>query len=182
MAARTEQELLEYIIEVTGLQPKLKKYRTTRRSIQVARFRDYPIEGQTTFVTLGASRLGVTMYRGLEEGFEITMTLQDVPRSSEKEFADAVLENWRISDSNERMPFIRVNGIYAPGYPPHLLFTDQVTCTPKLSGTKKFSDRRVAFLAAIPLDDVELREYDRSVPKLISKLKRDKRVAKYPRR
>ena len=38
------------------------------------------------------------------------------------------------------------------------------------------------FLAAIPSDDAELREYDRSVPKRIAKIRKSKRIADNPRR
>ncbi|MFT3685017.1 MAG: hypothetical protein QM783_08850 [Phycisphaerales bacterium] len=62
-----------------------------------------------------------------------------------------------------------------------MLFTDQVTATPKFSGWKRCGEGWVSFLAAIPLSDAELREYDKNVAGLIAKLKRDKRLPAYPR-
>ena len=176
------QPVLEFLAKTTKILPPIAIYGSGKRQVQVARFDDYPSAGLTTFVTVGASVLPVSMYRGLEVGFEITLTLAQPDPDTANGLAQAVLENLRVADSGERRPFIEYNGIYAPGYPPHLLFTEDVTCMPKLSGRKRCGERWVSFLAAIALGDVELRAYDRSVPTLIASLKKDGRLDKYPRR
>lgn len=175
------QPILDFLAATTGAAPDVTHYGSGKRRVHVARFDDYPSAGLTTYVTVGASRLPITMYRGLEVGFELTQTLAQPDPDTADYLAKAVLENLRIADSDQRRPFIEYNGIYAPGYPPHLFFTEQLTCTPKLSGRKRCGDRWVSFLSAIPLGDDELREYDRNVPTLIAKLKKG-RPSKYPRR
>jgi hypothetical protein len=125
--------------------------------------------------------LAVSIYRGRHVGFELTLTLAKEDPAVIQMLSTAALENLRLAKAGERRPFIEYNGIYAPGYPPHLMFTDQLTCTPALSGQKRFGDRYVQFLAAIALDDRELREYDRSVPALIEQIRSAGRIAEYPR-
>jgi hypothetical protein len=174
--------VLDFLETTTGASPDLTSYGSGKRRVQVARFDDYPSAGLTTFVTVGASRVPVTTYRGLQVGFELTLTLATPDPDTADDLAKAVLENLRVADSDQRRPFIEYNGIFAPGYPPHLLFTEQLTCTPQLSGRKRCGDRWVSFLSAIPLGDDELREYDQSVPTLIARLGKDGQLEKYPRR
>jgi hypothetical protein len=176
------QPVLDFLTTTVKVPLNAASYGAGKRHVQVARLDDYPSTGLTTFVTVGASLLPFSMYRGLEVGFELTLTLAKPDPDTADDLAKATLENLRVADSGKRRPFIEYNGIYAPGYPPHLLFTEQVTCTPKLSGRKRCGDRWVSFLAAVPLGDDELREYDRSVPTLIARLKADGRLHKYPRR
>jgi hypothetical protein len=176
------QPILDFLTKTTKVTPSINIYGPEKRQIRVATLNDYPATGVTTFVTIGASQLPVTMYRGLDVGFELTLTLVKPDPHAAEDLAKAVMENLRVAESGLRRPFIEYNGIHAPGYPPHLLFTEQVTCTPKLSGRKRCGDRWISFLAAIPLDDNELREYDRGVANLIAKLKEDGRLDTYPRR
>ena len=176
------QPVLDLLAKTTKVPLNVADYPSGKRHVHVAKLIDYPSTGLTTFVTAGASLLPVTMYRGLEVGFELTLTLAKPGPDTADDLAKAVLENLRVVDAGQRRPFIEYNGIYAPGYPPHLLFTEQVTCTPKLSGRKRCGDRWVSFLAAIPLGDGELREYDRSVPTLIATLSKGGRLGEYPRR
>lgn len=175
------QPVVDVLIATTKRQPQVASFGPKMRQVQVATIAEYPKPELTTLVTIGASRHSPFMYRGLEEGFELTLTLSKPDTDIAAKLAGVVLENLRLVNSGERRPIIEYNGIYAPGYAPHWLFTEQLTNTPKLSGRKRCGDRWVSFLAAIPLSDAELREYDKSVPNLIATLKRDGRTIVYPR-
>jgi Suppressor of fused protein (SUFU) len=176
------QQLLHYLATVAGSPPQILDHKRWGGRVRVARCADYPRTGRTTFVTLGASQLRVSIYRGRPVGFEMTLTLAKEDPCVVETLGTAVVENLEIAAADERRPFIEYNGIYAPGYPPHLLFTTQITDTPALSDQKRVGDNYVTFLAAIPLDDREVREYDRSVTGLIEMIRRSGRVAEYPRK
>jgi hypothetical protein len=179
---RPDQQLLDFLESDIGFPLKLRAYGPAVRRIQVAEARDYPREGMTTLVTLGNARELVTMWRGLDVGYELTLTTTTPDAMFTDTLANAVLANLVTAAKGERRRPIEYDGVYAPGYPPHLYFTDEATCTPKLSGRKRVGSAWVHFLAAIPIDDAELRDYDRSVPKFRAKLKKNKRLAEYPRR
>jgi hypothetical protein len=176
-----QEELLHFLAKVSASTPQLVSREPWGRRIRIAKCAAYPSPGLITFVTLGASDLPVSLYRGRAVGFELTLTLAKEDPDIVDTLATAVLENLRLGATRERRPFIEYNGIYAPGYPPHLLFTSHITGTPALCGQKRVSDRYVCFLAAIPVDDRELREYDRSPPALIERIRNSGRIADYPR-
>jgi hypothetical protein len=180
--ANRQQDLVNFLASVSGSTPQLLARESWGRRVRVARCTDYPHPKLTTVITLGASEQSFSLYRGRPLGFELTMTLAKEDPDMVDSLATAVVENLRLQAGGERRPFIEYNGIYAPGYPPHLLFTEQITATPELSGQKRVGDRYVSFLAAIPLDDQELREYDRNVPGLIEKIGSSGRIAEYPRK
>lgn len=177
-----EQELLEFLESVCGSRPRVLSLGPPRGTVQIAACREYPRAGLCTFVTLGASDLRASMYRGRPVGFEIALTLGKDDPDIIKLLRSAVVENARLAATRERRPFIEYNGVYAPGYPPHLLFTQSVALTPALSKRKLLGGRYVSFLAAIPLDDAELRNYDRNVSALLEQLQAGGRVADFPRR
>ena len=181
-ASQTRREFLQFLLKITGIQPKQVKYGTSKNPVWIMTFAGYPKPGLTTLVSFGASRLAQSMYRGLDIGYELSLTLAKPDSSSVKDLVNIVVEYLRNGNSGERRASIEYNGVSAPGYPPHYLFTDAVTCTPKFSGRKRFGNQWIELLAAVPLDDAELRQYDRSFPKLISKLRREDEIAKYPRR
>jgi hypothetical protein len=176
-----QKELLRYLAKVTSSQPQILERESWGGRVRLAKCEDYPRSGLTTFMTLGASELCVSLYRGRTVGFELTMTLAKEDPGIVDTLATTVVENLRLATSKERRPFIEYNGIYAMGYPPHFLFTEQITITPSFSGRNRVGQNYISFLAAIPLDDREVREYDRSVPALIEKLRSTGRIAEYPR-
>lgn len=177
MSVRNEA-ILEYLTKKLGAAPTL---RTCARAVEVATVSGYPAPHQSTSVTLGASRLGVSMWRGREVGFELTLTLNRADEDLVGFLGATAAENLRVAASRERRPPIEHNGSYAPGYPPHLLFSESLSLTPELRGRTRLGDGYVHFLAAVPIDDGELRRYDRSPPELIAELAAAGRVADYPR-
>ncbi len=139
--------------------------------MQVATFDGYPTASSLTHVTIGASRHPVSLYRRRPVGFELIATTPEGAPDSTASLANAVLDNLRLVRTRERRPFIEYNGVYAPGYPPHLLFTTEVTATPAFSGRLLVGDRYVYLLSALPITDAELRLYSRDVGALISALR-----------
>lgn len=80
----------------------------------------------------------------------------------------------------DRRRIVEYNGVWAPGYPPHLIFTTQLSATPQLMVQKKVGDRYVEWLSAIPIDDAELRRYDRNIPAFLNELTAES-ITVYPR-
>jgi hypothetical protein len=175
-----DQELLDHLNKLLGTKPELRRYGRRSAGVSVAIGKDYPEPGLTTFVTIGASRQPVSVYRGRDVGRELTMTLAKPDPEMIETLANAVLEDLRRRSTENRRPCIEYNGVSAPGYAPHLFFTDQLSLTPKLRGQIRFESTIIEFLAAIPIGDSELRIYDRDVLGLIKRL-RHGRIEKYPR-
>ena len=178
---RAEDEAQRKFLRVTtGQMPEVQPFGPTTAQYGLATLEDYPSPGLTTVVTFGAARQPFSTWRGLPLGIDLVLTLAgDITEAAEMLKA-AVLEGHRRSLSkDDRRRLIEANGVWAPGYPPHLLFTDVVSATPELMVQKKFGERYVTFLSAIPIDDWELREYDRDIPGFIRGL--GDRVAYYPR-
>ena len=170
----------KFLRVTTGQMPEVQPFGPTTARYGLARLEDYPRGGLTTVMTFGAARQPFSMWRGLPLGMDLVLTLAgDITEVAEMLKA-AVLEGHRRSLSkDDRRRLVEANGVWAPGYPPHLLFTDVVSATPDLMVQKKFGERYVSFLSAIPIDDLELREYDRDVPGFIRGL--EDRVEYYPR-
>ena len=173
------QPVLDFLAKTTKAPMNVESF--GQEQVKVANFAGYPSKDVTTFVTAGASRWPVSMWRGLQVGFELTLTLAEPDPHTAEALATAVIENLKLADSRQRRPFIEANGIYAPGYAPHLMFTSEVSFIPKLTGRKRCGDGYVQFLSAVPLGDSELREYDRGVRVFLDKLKAGGQIEKYPR-
>lgn len=135
----------------------------------------------TTLVTSGLSDVDYSMWRGLPLGFELLLTtMGDVSHAAADLYAVAREHGQRKTTG--RRAIIEANGVWAPGYPPHMFFTDQVSATPELiHEEKKLGDRYVTFTSAIQIDDRELRLYDRNPLELIATLNDPLLVATYPR-
>lgn len=163
--------------------------RVTQRSAQlvldspigIIAVNHYPHEGQATLVTAGLSEHLYTMWRGKNSGFELTLTLQKVEYGDwVSELCNIGLESIGLRTSKQRRPHVEYNGIYAPGYPPHFFFCQQLSQTPELVGRQKVGAQYAEWLPAIPISDTELRIYDRDVRELIRVLSQ-KNLTVWPR-
>lgn len=167
MATGVKDDVVAVVAKLTRRTPKVVLDGTTR----VVELEGYPSENTKTLVTAGLVADVCSMWRGQEVGFELTLT---VPSDSEADWktdlARLVKENRRIRREGQRRPPVEFNGVFAPGYPPHLLFCDSLSQTPELTGRHKCGSRYVYWLAAIPISDSELRLYDRDPKELIAEL------------
>lgn len=178
---KTRDALIALLADAGAAAPVIRRFGTAARLVEVAALQGYPSQPLTTYVTLGAASLPVSLYRRLKVGHELTLTVGSHDIDWPEVLGKTVLENLRAAERGERRPFIEANGVYAPGYPPHLLFTDQIRPVPLLSGRQRLGDMLISFFAAIPLGDSELRAYDHDVRGLIAMLGSDGRVVSYPR-
>ncbi len=179
---RHEEILQEkFLRTVTGQVPHIEAFGPATGRYSLGSYADYPASGLTTIVTFGVGRQPVSIWRGLPLGFELVLTLTGDISEGAEVLKSAVLENHRRLADQERRRVIEVNGVWAPGYAPHLLFTTAASATPNLMVTKKFGDRYVDFLSAVPIDDRELREYDRDIPRFIAGLAEGGMIPRYPR-
>ena len=162
--------------------PDVEPFGPTAGGYALGRLEDYPRAGMTTVVTFGASRQPFSIWRGLPLGIELVLTLIGDMAEATELIKAAILEgHQRALAKDDRRRVIEANGVWAPGYAPHLLFTDAVSATPELMVQKKFGERYVSFLSAIPIDDRELREYDRDISRFIGGLGKVDLIAHYPR-
>ncbi len=177
------EEILEekFLRTVTGQRPLIEDFGPATERYSLSSYADYPASGLTTIVTIGVARHPFSMWRGRPLGFELVLTLAGDISEAAEVLKSAVLENHRRVVNQERRRVIEVNGVWAPGYAPHLLFTTAASATPNLMVTKKVGDRYVEFLSAVPIDDRELREYDRDIPRLIAGLAEGGMIVHYPR-
>jgi len=173
----SEQAQLRFLTGVCGTPPRLERFGPADDGVAVATFEGYPNTDARTHVTVGLARHPFSLHRRRPVGYELAASVPADAPSFAPVLAGAVLENLRLVRSRERRPFIEANGVYAPGYPPHLLFTTEVTATPAFAGRHLFSDRYVYFLSTVPLDDAELRLYDRDVRALLTQLNAGDRIA-----
>lgn len=145
--------------------PTLHAFGPKSKGLEIGTYADYPAPGMLTHVTFGTSQVPWSMWRGLSLSRELTMTLD--AKSASRELVAmleaAVLEDHRLVATKERRRFLEVHGVWAPGYPPHLLFSTSLTATPELMVRKKLGNRYVQFLTAVPIDDRELRAYERGM-------------------
>ncbi len=179
-AERTALE--DFLRKATGRDAELREFGPASSGYAIGRIDDYPASGLTTAVTSGVARQAVSMWRGLPLGHELVLTMDGDPADVLAMVEAAVLENHgRRSRAVDRRPFVAANGVWAPGYAPHLVFTDEASATPELMVQKRLGDRYVAFLSVVPIDDRELREYDRNPAAFIAQLAAGGRVATYPR-
>jgi hypothetical protein len=180
-----ESAQLKFLESTCCSTPTFSSWGEGDADFKVASFDDYPVAGARTHVTFGVSRLPFSSYRGLDMGFELVLSAPaDQAAPLLETLATAIVENVRRARTRERRPFIEANGIFAPGYPPHFVFTSHVSATPAITAIKeqhRFGDRYVVFLSAIPIDDTELRAYEKSVPQFLQQLRADGLVGSYPR-
>ena len=181
MAAK-HSEQVRLVEKLIGRVPELRPFGPKSAGYALGFYDDYPDAGLRTTVTFGLAQQGGSMWRGLTLGTELAMTIEGDSAAADEMIQAAVLEDRQRLTTKERRRIIEANGVFAPGYPPHLLFTNQASAAPELLlRTKKAGDRYFNLMAAIPIDDIELRRYDRSVPDLIADLQDPTHVAKYPR-
>jgi hypothetical protein len=182
--ASTRDAQLALLKKLCRVTPTMRSFGPKSKGLEIGTYVDYPAPGLRTHVTFGASQVGWSMWRGLSLSRELTMTLDAT--SDTRELVElleaAVLEDHRIVATKERRSFLEYNGVWAPGYPPHLFFSTSFTATPDLMVQKKLGDRYVQFLSAVPIDDRELRAYERSTPDTGLALEiDDAAIATYPR-
>lgn len=175
-------ELEGLVRTATGRSVEPRPFGPAVAGCALARLEEYPGPGLTTAVTFGVSGQRVSMWRGLPLGHELALTLEGDVTEAAAMLEAAVLEDRRRRTGTvDRRPFVAANAVWAPGYAPHLLFTSEVSATPELMGTKKAGDRYVSFLSVVPIDDRELRLYDRDAAGFVAQLADGGRVATYPR-
>jgi len=163
------QSYLDKVKKITKREPVLV---IESGSVSVFELVDYP-SGCTTLITYGISEFLYTMWRGCKSGFELTLTVTDSKTMKwSKDLINTGNESIEVSQNGTRRPQIEYNGVFAPGYAPHLFFCEELTQSPKLSGQQKVGDKYIRWLASIPISDAELRIYDRSPLDLISELKK----------
>src|SRR5262245_59618534 len=95
------QVLLDYLASVAGSVPQIVAREPWARRIGMAKCAEYPRPGLTTFVTLGASELSDSLYRGRPVGFELTLTRAKENPEVVDTTATAVLENLRLGATGE---------------------------------------------------------------------------------
>ena len=176
-----ERALADVLTKLTRRELAVEHFGPRAAGYGLGRLEEYPAPGVTTLVTLGASRQPFSMWRGLPLGNEAVLSIA----GDSSEMADllkaAVLEGHRRSLAKDRRRVMEANSVWAPGYEPHLLFTDAASVSPALMVQKKVGDHYVEFLSAIPIGDRELREYDRDVGAFIARLADSPSLATYPR-
>ena len=134
---------------------------------------DFPEQGQIFFTSLGLSDCGNSLWRGKPMGLELSMTVTSaLAKDLSRDFDRLIHEHILFSSGRgaARRPPVGYRYVFAPGYEPHFFFCSELNPVPALGKRKKVGDRYVEFLPAIPISDVELREYDRSVPELVEAL------------
>lgn len=141
----------------------------------------YPEARLTTTVSAGLAAFGGSMWRGAMLGYELLICVETGSVDAVKLLSAVVHEEGTRASSRERRRVVEANGIYAPGYPPHVLFADIVALTPELLVRRKLASQYVQFLHAVPIDDVELRQYDRNIPAFVHDLAKSGRADIYPR-
>ncbi|TGN00044.1 suppressor of fused domain protein [Leptospira dzoumogneensis] len=160
-------DYLKFLKKMTGIEAKLEN----DPPYAVISIHDFPSKSLVTLVTFGIHPYIYTMWRGKKSGFELTIT---IPEKNKEDFVklirDIVVSNIDIASHESRRPSVEYNGVYAPGYPPHFFFCEQLSQSPKLAGQLKVSNSYIRFLPAIPINDRELRLFDKSPTLLIEEL------------
>lgn len=150
-------------------------------ALSAAHLPSFPWAGFDTWVTCGASATRTSMWRGLPVGNELVLTLESESAGAVDLVADmcnVTLEDRKLAVTGERRLSVRANGVWAPGFPPHLVFVKPLVSL--FEGRKKFGDRYVSFYSTVPIDEAELRAYDRDPAAFISSLKAE-HAFRYPR-
>jgi hypothetical protein len=186
LPAMTEQDVVAeqcaFLSRLAGRPVELTEFRPKSHHAAIGRLEGYPNLGMTTLVTFGASPRMRSMWRGLPLHYELVLIFED-GNSLELEMAESlravVHEEQRRAREKDRRPVIEPNGVWAPGYAPHLIFSSSFV-HPDLKTRKKFGSRYVSFLAAAPIDDRELRMYDRSPADFVAALTPET-AGRYPR-
>ena len=171
-----------FLSRLAGRPVELTEFRPKSHHAAIGRLEGYPAVGRTTLVTFGASPQMRSMWRRLPLHYELVLIVED-DDSLEREMVESlravVREEQRRAREKDRRPVIEPNGVWAPGHAPHLIFSSRFV-DPGFEARKKFGSRYVSFLAAAPIDDRELRMYDRSPSHFIATLKPET-AARYPR-
>jgi hypothetical protein len=171
------------LLEFTKLiekKTKIKPIVKIRKKYAVLELVNYPIRFTNTFLSYGLSDEPFTMWRGLPCGFEVILVV-DNSLETEDYFRDISSIIRANQKKTNRRKVVENNGIYAPGYAPHYFFCEAFFQTPKLKGKFKLGDGFFEFISAIPINDLELRMYDKNPLELIQKL-RKKNIANWKER
>ncbi len=89
--------------------------------LALGELRDYPKPTVSTWVTIGLAEQERSLWRGLPLGHELVLTLAESDDDVVDMVKSVVVEDRR---DRGRRAFIEHNGVWAPGYPPHLVFLD----------------------------------------------------------
>lgn len=181
MTSALASDIVMYLAKVTGIEPPLRSIKAPTHGCACAELSDYPSKGVTTTVSAGLASFGRSMWRALPLGYEIVTCVETGALDAAELLGAVIQEEYRRSSSGDRRRLVEANGVFAPGYPPHLLFTEVVALTPGLLARKKLGDQYVQFLQGVPIDDAELRRYDRDIPAFVQTLASSGQAMKYPR-
>jgi hypothetical protein len=181
--ARKMSKVQTDIMEALQRATKKIAHVVLEKPVAIMAVEEYPHEGQTTFVTAGLSEHKYSMWRGKTSGYELSLTIASgEQRNWARELSEIAAESIRLIRTGERRPPVECNGVFAPGYPPHFFFCEELSQTPDLVGRQKAGSQYVDWLPAIPISDAELRVHDRSVAELMKVLSRRKDLAVWPRK
>ncbi len=171
MASKTYRKALQGLLEEhapAGVRTRAFGPKTA--GLALAELRDVPSGGATTWVTMGVAEHQRSMWRGLPLGHELGLALAARDDDVVELLEAAVLEDRRRARDDDRRPLVEARGVWAPGHAPHLVFTDTPAIADLVDKRHKVHDRYVSFLAAVPIDDADLRLYDRDPKALIERL------------
>lgn len=173
------EKLRTLLLGVAPQVPIVRPLGPRNAGAQLAVFLDCPRRGLTTLVTVGFSAVPFSSWRGLPLGIELTLTTESDP-SPFMDLLGSLAGGQSDPTGKDRRRIVEFNGVWAPGYPPHLVFTSVVSATPQLIVQKKVGDRYVQWLTAVAIDDAELRRYDRNIPEFLDDLTPES-IITYPR-
>lgn len=175
-----DRALEQLLAKHSGAVVRIRSFGPKAARLGRAELADYPHAGARTWVTVGMARHQRSSWRGAPLGYELVLTLAAPDAEVVGMLEQAALEARRRGLGQvDRRSMIEQNGAWGPGYPPHLVFTDP-SVVPELMGKHKLGDRYVRFLAAVPVDDREMRLYDQDPAGFIRSLSASDRT-RYPR-
>lgn len=177
-----EVAMSRFLRAATGREVDAIRLRPEALACALLQIQHFPSETTTTVVTCGASPRACSMWRRLPVHYELVLVVDDTMNLAGElveSLGDLVREEHRRVNDRDRRSVIEANGVSAPGYPPHLLLSSQHV-SPIFEKRAKLEDRYLSFFSAVPIDDPELRAYDRSPVELVSSLTVEG-MLKYPR-
>ena len=168
------------LARLTGQEVEVAAFGPSTAGLGLAQLTDWPADGLRTWITVGMAARARSMWRGLPLGHELALTLQTgLPDTAlVLDSLRAVALEDRRPDPGRRRP-VEAHGAWAPGYPPHLVFVEPFPAL-GLPARARLGERYASFFSAVPIDDPELRERDRSPRAFVESLTPERAVV-YPR-
>ena len=177
-----EMAMSQFLRAATGRDVDAIRLRPKALASALLQIQHFPTDTSNTVVTCGASPRARSVWRRLPVHYELVLVVDETMNLAGelvKSLGDLVREEHRRANDRDRRSVIEANGVWAPGYPPHLLLSSRHV-SPIFEKRVKLEDRYVSLFSAVPIDDTELRAYDRSRADLVSSLTVEG-MLKYPR-